>query len=243
MAERDIICPSGFAGRLRGLKAKEFRLLSNRKRAKSGELYDDILEACWLETTEEGPYKPRVSGRPDWPMILVGDRFTALLKLRMATYPEEKYAFQVKCSSCGEKIDWELDLDDLPVKPLSPESFERFVSGSPFETHMRDKLIRFRLGIGKDEVQSARFLRGGSPDPLRALALRIIEIEGVEDRKKVEWLEDLDLPEHQALVAAFDEVDCGVETNIEVECQECGGIVPVDLPFGQDFLMPKKQKK
>jgi hypothetical protein len=43
------------------------------------------------------------------------------------------------------------------------------------------------------------------------------------------------------LRTAFDEVDCGVETTIEVECPECLGVQSVDLPFGPSFFLAPKQ--
>jgi len=38
----------------------------------------------------------------------------------------------------------------------------------------------------------------------------------------------------------LDRVDCGVDTNIEIECPECFSIQEVDLPFERSFFMPGK---
>lgn len=51
-----ITCPSGLTGRIRGMKAKEERVLADRKLARSGAQLDQILAACWEETTDPGPY-------------------------------------------------------------------------------------------------------------------------------------------------------------------------------------------
>mgnify|MGYP005850380419 CR=1 FL=1 len=50
-----IICPTGLTGRIRGMKVREERILSDRKPAKSGGQVDELLAACWEETVDAGP--------------------------------------------------------------------------------------------------------------------------------------------------------------------------------------------
>ncbi len=42
-----ITCPSGLTGRVRGMKVREERILSDRKLAKAGGQVDELLSACW----------------------------------------------------------------------------------------------------------------------------------------------------------------------------------------------------
>ena len=51
-----ITCPSGLVGRIRGMKAREERILADRKLARSGAQLEQILAACWEETLDPGPY-------------------------------------------------------------------------------------------------------------------------------------------------------------------------------------------
>ncbi len=51
-----ITCPSGLSGRIRGMKAREERILADRKLARSGAQLEQILAACWEETVDAGPY-------------------------------------------------------------------------------------------------------------------------------------------------------------------------------------------
>jgi hypothetical protein len=39
-------------------------------------------------------------------------------------------------------------------------------------------------------------------------------------------------------VEEFDRVDCGVETDIEIECPECFSVQELELPFEKTFFMP-----
>jgi hypothetical protein len=63
----------------------------------------------------------------------------------------------------------------------------------------------------------------------------------VPESQKRRFLEELDVADAEHLRAAFDEVDCGVETTIEVECPECLGVQDVELPFGPSFFLAPKQ--
>jgi len=80
--------------------------------------------------------------------VLQGDRFFPLLQIRALTYGPE-YVFAANCQSdgCRARIEWELDLRELPCRPLSEESRAAFTDGNRFETVLPDsaKRIWFRL--------------------------------------------------------------------------------------------------
>ena len=240
-----ITCPTGLAGSIRGLKVREERFLADRKLAKSGAIIDELLRACWEETHDAGPYD--FGGKPfDWDKVLQGDRFFALLELRALTYGRE-YAFAVNCSEpgCRARIDWELDLHDLPVRPLSEASRAAFLDGNRFETRLPDtgKRAWFRLLTGADERKLPAIRRNAGDRVLSAmLALRCLEVEGVEAKGKRRFLEDLSMCDADFLLDEFDRVDCGVETTIEVECQDCFARQHVQLPFDQSFFLPGKAR-
>jgi hypothetical protein len=242
MAEKSIICPTGLAGKVRGLKGREMTLLGDRKAAKAGELFDNLLNACWLETIDAGPYAIDDNGKPNWAQVLVADRFYTLIQIRQATYPFEDYSFKATCPNgmCGETFGWEVNLDDLPVKKLPETSLEKFKNGEPLEAVVGGKRIKYRLTTGQDEKKATKFLRGQQQRILDLLNLRIVEIEGVE--RKRAWLDDLELCEYRNMINIFDEQDGGVETQIDIECPECGHQFPIDLPFGAEFFLPTKRQ-
>jgi len=241
----EIVCPSGLSGRIRGLKVREERILADRRLARSGEQVDRLLGACWEETVDPGPYD---FGEKDidWGLVLQGDRFFALLQIRALTYGPE-YAFSVGCqnSACRARIEWELDLGDLPVRGLSDESRAAFVDGNRLETLLPDAGVRvwFGLATGEIERRLPRLKRGAGDRVLSSmLALRVHEIEGVEARDKRRFIEELSMRDADFLVDEFDRVDCGVDTNIEIECPECFSVQEVDLPFEQTFFMPGRAR-
>jgi hypothetical protein len=237
--EKLITCPSGLTGKIRGLRVREERILADRQLAKSGEQTDSLLKACWLETVDPGPYQLR-DGELPWSAVLAGDRFYALLQIRIATYGPA-YAFSIPCQSCRAKVDWEIDLGELPVKALPDESRSAFARGNRFETALpgSNPKVWFRLLTGADEHKLPQ-LRRAAPDRMMSglLAHRVLEIEGVDSREKRRFLEDLSLAHATELFRRFDEVDCGIETQIEIACPECGAEQEVDLPLGREFFLP-----
>jgi hypothetical protein len=240
-----VTCPSGLAGRIRGMRTREERILADRRLAKNGGQLDEILAACWEETLEPGPYAFG-TGCTDWSKVLQGDRFYALLAIRIASYGPF-YDFDVACSSreCRATIPWTIDLRTLPVRALSDESRAAFVSGRNFEALLprAGRRVTFRLLVGADERRMAAQRRSAGERPLSiVLGTRIEGIDGVDAREKAAFIDELEMEDVTFLLGEFDRVDCGVETEISVECPECYGITRVELPFEKGFFLPQRKK-
>ncbi len=240
-----ITCPTGLTGRVRGMKVREERILSDRKLAKAGGQVDQLLAACWEETVDAGPYDFGDKDI-DWGQVLQGDRFYALIQVRALTYgPDYTFAVTCKSEACRARIEWELDLGELPCRTLSDESRAAFLDGNRFETVLPDagKRVWFRLLTGADERKLPRLRRTARDRLLSAmLAFRVVEVEGVESRERRRFIEDLSMRDADYLVDEFDRVDCGVDTTIEIECPECFAVQDVDLPFERTFFMPGKKR-
>lgn len=239
-----ITCPSGLTGSIRGMKAREERILADRKLARSGAQLEQILAACWEETLA-GPYD--FGDQPiDWGQVLQGDRFFCLLQIRMLSYGPE-YAFSVSCENrgCRTRIEWELDLRELPVKPLSDECLTTFLAGNRFDALLPDagRKVSFGLLTGHDERRMTALRRSAQERPLTTLlGFRLSTIDGVEPLDKARFIEDLSMADVAFLLGEFDRVDCGVETEIEVECPECLGTTRVELPFERNFFLPERKR-
>lgn len=243
MSEENVQCPSGFSGLVRGLKGREFKILSNKKEAKSGVAFDRILGACWTETTEQGPYA--FPEKVKWDDVLICDRFLTLIRIRLATYPGEDYPITSYCErpDCGEKIEWDVPLEKLPVKMLPDESLKIFAEDNRFKVKFGGKNVFFKLSTGKDEKKAQRFLQKQDPDLLAAIRTRIVEVEGMDRLDITEFLEDCGFADLRQLLEKFEEVDGGVETDITIQCTHCDAEQVIALPFDEEFFMPRKKKK
>jgi len=242
-----IVCPSGLTGEIRGLKGKEGKLLADRTAARAGSTFEKLLSGCWLATADPGIYALAEGAALDWSKVLVADRFFALLQIRSLTFGDD-YAFSVQCKNgaCRERFEWELSLKDLPVRVLSDEAKSAFTTGNRFETTLpRDgRRVWFKLMTGADEARAATVLKNGRDGMLlTALALRIVEIEGVADKDRRTFLEEIEMADATSLLDTFEAVDGGVETSIDVECPSCFGVQDVELPFERGFFLPRAKEK
>jgi hypothetical protein len=225
------------------MKVREERILADRKLAKSGLLVDQLLSACWQECLDAGPYP--FDAAVDWARVLQGDRFFTLLQIRIHSYGGD-YVFDVSCKECRTRIEWELDLGELPVRSLSEESREAFLRGNRFEAVLPDagRRVAFHLPTGSDERRIAVRRKHTDGSPISTvLSSRIDSIEAVDPRERARFIEDLTMSDVTFLLGEFDRVDCGVETDIEVECSECFGTQVVELPFDKSFFLPTRKKQ
>ena len=241
---KTITCPSGLSGEIRGLTGKAFELLTDRKLQRSGLFVDKILDQCWVQTIDTGPYAFAEGAKPDWQKVLVGDRFFAIMQVRCCLYGPV-YEFQVKCGDCGRPINWTVDLEEqLTIRKLSDEDREAFLNGNRVTGQLPDgRTFTFKLPTGADERRAAQL--DDQPSAFMAtLISRIIEIEGVPEGGMRRFFEDADMSVMFGVLAEMDRHDCGVQTDFEVECQNprCGSVQSVQIPFGQGFLVPKRAR-
>ncbi len=237
-----IICPSGLKGRIRKMKVHEARSFSQRRKSKKNDPTGRLLSACWEETLDPGPYD--FDSKPDWNKVLVGDRLSALVGIRIATHGSE-YAFSVTCQErdCRKRIDWELDLNELPIRKLTEENLAMFQDGNRFATLLpeADRRVHFRMLLGEDEAKLGKLKRGTEDlDLFDLLSLRVVEIDGVDPKDKKRFIDDLSMGDADFLLDEFDRVDCGIDTGIDIECPSCFAVQEIELPFASTFFMPGK---
>ena len=109
--------------------------------------------------------------------------------------------------------------------------------------------IAVKLLDGVAEVAGAKEARK-RPEARVTVALkhRMVDVLHKEisgDRSAVErWVEALDGEPLFDVFDAAEEIDGGIETEWEgFECASCGCDDPVELPFDQDFWMPRRRRK
>lgn len=241
----EITCPSGLRGRIRKLKVKEqgqllARVGGGKGKRGNDDRMDGLLDACWEETLDPGPYR-FPSGRPVWQDVITGDRYYVFLKIREATFGPE-YEFRVQCSRCRTAFHWQLDLRDLEVKEMPEEGKRHLVNGEPFEVELPGgDLVRFHVPRGKHENAG----RVNGLDRLSSAVLaRLEQLGDATDRRQMaDALGELGLDELDFLLEEMEKVDGGVETSFEVVCPECEWETSVVLPFDRTFFMPKAGRR
>jgi hypothetical protein len=242
----EIVCPSGFSGRIRNYTVREEGMFADRKLVKQGGVQDKLLSACWEKTLDAGLYAFH-DGKVNWDDVLVGDSTYALVRVRIETHGP-LYQFKIQCQSemCRHQIEWEEDLDKLPVRKLEKELREFFVRGNkiPVKLPKAGKMLRYRLPTGRDQKKILR-MRNQHQGELSALQLymRIVDIEGVHENDVFNFIGDLSGADADFLRDQFDTNDFGIETTLQIDCQECGLEMVMDLPLGDTFFSPSKAKR
>lgn len=241
VAVHTIECPSGLVVSQRKILIRDQKVLTDKKLIRSGGVVDALLGACCTQLHSPGIYPFTDTVR--WPEVLQGDRLFALVRLRALTHGEH-YEFKTVCPACGGRFDYRLNLSrDLRVKILPDSSRETLRAGGVFSAEVDGVNLGFKLLTGLEESRLQQLLRGVGDEKMSAsLSQRIVSIQGVEPRNKKAWLEDQDLGFLARVMAAFEEADCGVDNEVEIECPLCQAEVDITVPFAGDFLMPKTRK-
>lgn len=240
----EITCPSGLRGVLRGMKVKDEQLFTDRKLTKSGQVITRLLDACWVETQDPGPYNLQ-GGRMLWGSALSSDRTYTLLQLRIASHGPD-YEFRVTCSNgvCQYAFGWGVDLSKFDIRPVSEAGRQAVKSGVPAQISLVDgRVAKCKLLTGDDE----QFFASLGPEHenkmiINNLARRIVELDS-----KTGWLdivalvEDMESKVADALLDATDDLEGGVETGFDVECPKCHSTQSMVLPFEPGFFSSRKR--
>jgi len=233
---------SGLRVELKAMQVKdENKLASLKGKRKVARAFDTLLESCCMGVLDPGPYPDIDAGKPlNWQNVLQGDRFKAMIFLRSISASDgSRYEFNARCA-CGKRVDWEIDiLKDLYEQRLPEESKVKLSSKEPFEVTVAGKKVHFHLSFGRDQHRLEKLMEQHPDQPSScALETRIIDVEGIDRTKVLAWLDELTSGEAEELRAAFDAVDCGVDTDVEVECSDpsCQNTFVVTLPFEEFFM-------
>lgn len=250
--------PSGARVEFRALTMADENFLASAKKARKGRTLEQALEQaldrCTVQVVDPGPYRFLAEGgRPDWHRMLSGDRVEAMLALRRLSYTNgHLYVVENVTCACGTVWDHEFDIDlDLDRKELPEESRRRMIAGEPMEATIADHAVQFVLQTGETEDLFDKLKRQKEGRKMAAgLRSRIVDVSGVERRDIMDWLDGnngsssrfagLTSDEAEELRAAFDEADCGVDTEVEAECPECSRFVRFALPFDAIFFPGRK---
>jgi hypothetical protein len=232
--------PSGASVELRPITVAEENMLAGMPRGGSMEqVMDALLTACCRRVVTPGPYPGLLpDAQPAWENMLQGDRFFALIALRSISYRDGAvYEFDSSCP-CGVRVPWEVNLlEDLYIQKLPEPSAAKLRTGELFTTTLREVQVSFHLDFGRDSVRAEK-LTTDRPDRKAAIGLwkYIAAVEGVDQAAVLDWLSDLTAGEAQELRETFTEVDCGVDSDVEIQCQRCGKPFVVALPFEEFFV-------
>lgn len=247
----DIIqLPSGMVIEMRQMTLREENYLASAARSRKGSqerVLVDVVARCTNQVCEPGPYPWATPGdRVKWDDMLAGDFFAAMIGLRKLSYREgAEYDIDLTCPmrACNNRFGWTVNLDtDLMHKKLPEESAQALRDGRSLTVEIAGQVVHYHLGMVKDaELQEKLDKRFPGREMATMLRTKIEKIDGVDSKDLMNWLDGegkgpypgLTSDDAEDLRDEFYRVDCGVDTEIEVECPRatCKHVFRIDLPF------------
>lgn len=163
----------------------------------------------------------------------VGDRVFLLFAIRRTSLGDI-YPFEEACPNCGEKKLFQLDLSEMEIKPGEEPTQQVFELTLPTK-----KTVRFHPMTGTDEGKMAKIATKGADSLSLSLAMRIDLLNGKPP--SVPDVKSLSLRDRNAFRAAYERVEGGVETTMEVECPGCEHVFERDVEVGDvGFFFPSR---
>ena len=213
----------------RPLKVLELKLLSTMNVENANSVINDIL-------------RKTIRGI-DVNDILMPDKLYLVFWLRHNTYKDSGYKVGFECKKCDSESTYSFSLEDLTVKYL-PDNFDPMAEIKlPISGHS----ITISYQKVKDENAIERFKESIKSNPLLtindeliAVANSINTVDGKEHslRDKYEYVLDMIPGDYSRLETEVKKLDIGINPDIKVTCDKCGGITPVGVSFRADFFIP-----
>jgi hypothetical protein len=169
--------------------------------------------------------------------LTLGDRVFLMFAIRRTTLGDE-YPFRGACpnESCNYRGLFTLDLSDLEVRKM-PNPKQRI-----YEIELPSgKTARYRPLLGRDEEELAKATNSNE-----ALSLSILmHLEMLDDKPPtLAMVKNLGMRDRNALRDAFEEIEGGVDTTLEMTCPMCGAEFEEELNVGQaGFFFPSSIQK
>jgi hypothetical protein len=172
--------------------------------------------------------------------LLVADRDFLLLKLREATFGSRvQGTLPCPWPDCGEKVDIDFSIDDIPVTASEDKGPVFALSLSPeaafFENGKSFHELTFRLPTGADQELVSPRLAENESLALTELLARCIQSIGAVAIESPAQLEGLSSMARMEIEVEMLRVAPRIELNMDVVCPECTRVftAPFDL---QDFF-------
>ncbi len=174
--------------------------------------------------------------------LLVADRDYLMLKLRQLTNGDRVEA-TLACpnSQCGEKIDIDFDLRQIPIKSGEISSWV-FTIEVPKQAACEDSggdkyyKIEFRLPNGGDQEELAPLAVNNESEAVNTLLARCIQqIDGIGEFDET-YIKKLSLSARRKIENTMAELAPQVDLEMEAQCPECEQIFSFPFNMSQFFL-------
>ena len=217
---------------LKEITGAEEDLLANPKMQPVKKI-NELLTRC---VQRLGPYVDRGRIAQVVLDLTVGDRAFLMFAIRRISLGDD-YPFKDKCPSCEVEKLYTVDLSELTPKEM-PDRKKRSFD----ETLPSGKVCKFHPMTGKDEERLAKFDKNKADTLSLSILMRLDFLEN--KAPTLQDVKDLGLRDRNFLRDKFEESEGGLDTEVELECPDCGEQFKRDVDVGQQgFFFPSAIQK
>lgn len=217
----------------RAMTAKEEDILMSRAFIKKGTVITELIKSCLMNR------EVRVED------MVSGDRNALMIAIRVSGYGAG-YAPTYTCPNCSANNELNVDLTELPIKPLKIEPAEAYSNLFRFKLPMSKKTVGFKFLTGEEEEEILRSMeakkkRGMLNDNVVTTRLlhSIVEIEGNRDRNTISrFVQYMPARDSLELRKYIDDNEPGVDMSFDFQCSFCDFGQRMQLPIGPSFFWP-----
>jgi protein-arginine kinase activator protein McsA len=222
---------------VRRMTGKEEEILATTRYFREGKIVDMILENCIKEK-----YRPED--------LLVVDRDYILVYIRGISYSTD-YEVEIKCPMCEKRFTTVIELNSFVINDC-PEDFNQ----NSLNLILPDSQlqVKYKISRGRDEsaVQAYKdrkiknnFDSNDDSDDtlLYRMSVLISDIEGISDKHQImSIIEQLPISDVNYLRGKINDLPFGMDTQIALECRNCGEDFETSMPMGASFFFPRVKK-
>tara|TARA_R110000851_G_scaffold166878_2_gene312475 strand:- start:731 stop:1597 length:867 start_codon:yes stop_codon:yes gene_type:complete len=220
------------------MTAKEEDILSSKTLIKQGVAIERLLKSVILDK--------RI--HPD--TLLSGDRNAILVATRITGYGSD-YETKITCPSCMTSGDHAFDLSEVEVKTADDieedQSYRWTDDSTVITTTPLSKIeVELKLMTGKDESYLSRLIENKRKKKLPetpltdTLKILIVSINGLTDKEYIkEFIKLVPARDSRHLRAVYEKASPNVDMTQHYECDSCGYVTDLEVPFTTDFFWPK----
>lgn len=190
-----------------------------------------LLTRC---TEQVGPFSSKEKIAEIIQDLPVGDRVFLLFAIRRVTLGD-MYPFEEKCPECERMSVYTVSLAEMEIKKMPTPEKRVYDIKLP-----SGKTARFHVMTGREEEKMQNLDKSLDGVSLALLA----RLDLLDDKPPtLAEVKGLGMRDRNALRDAFQEVEGGVETSVEVTCSACGHEFEREMSVDRSFFSPSALQK
>lgn len=216
---------------IRAMTTKEEKLLLG---SPNSHAFDSIIKACIVDPKDI-----------DVNDLIAADTNYLLFRLRIHTYGPD-YDITTTCPNCRARNENTINLEDLPVNELGDDFEEPFKITLPMSGDTLECALLRKHDIDAIDSRSKKIARRSKKATLNEISFNyrmgkyIKKINGKEVSwdEAVAYTQDMHGRDSAWFWHEINKVDVGYDTELEIECDECGEVYTTMMPITMEFFRP-----